>query len=1196
MKILQFGDLHLEKGNLDISGPALEAIVEIAERERPDLAIFTGDAVTKRGAFFPETAFIFRRAMERIATFCQRGAIAIDGNHDVLFDGSKSFVVGALAGLETTQSGTGRIEIVSGYPQDINLPGITIAAIPTFDRYRLRTSLDELEVMDKVLGVTEATYTDSGIVEAAVRGFLAGAKIEGKPLVAVYHGSIAGAKLGNEQVIRSGIDVPVRADAFSIADVVLMGHIHKAQVVDGPEGQTPMIYNGATCPLGWGEKAIEPSVVMVEVDETGFQGFERIALPVVSQMIEGRVELQADDKVSPFIRLSLFAEMAPAGSQVRITAAGPREVLSLIGNSTGDDLVETHNLRSVTIIKDPNEEKLAGRQVDRDVSIVDAVGIWSDMQVPEIDQDLRAQLVTLATEIEGQVQDERLDAKFDFDPISLQVKNFCQYGEAVLPLSEIKGATMFRGANTAGKSNLARAIPFALYKSIIAGDVMADLIRNGEKTAEVELEFESGGDRYRIKRVLKRGKDRAASSNLFFDVLEPDEKSDGTVLGEWVPAVEGTEPETQAKINDLVGPPDLFFAAAFADQNSIDALLNLRPAEMKDLLATVLHRNFQARVKIASGRRALAEVDRSKAETLIEELSRGFLDAEPAKELLSVNVKTSAEIQAELELISCDDELKADETAGVEEVAKAKAAAEGAEKRRLDLVELTTEKTRLNKAVDLLGVLRDGLPVLELAAASHDKGAEKLSQTAKNFHAARNEVDRLAPILSSAVDAVAAAKMAITSLDGLKEKKALEVDADLRVAQQKERSATRSADLVDRVPCGGEVLNGNMPGDPLVRPAVDCSTCELLGDAVKAKGTLAEVQELIETLRRKKETQAEAFGRERTGLEEERDRLDSIRADIADKADRAAAVVEAEAARHKTLTDAVARTTTSATDLAAAKARIESGAGAEDLLAQATEKVDALAGEVEDDSTIAARVAGAEARLSIVRKDLDERREKREKGEGELTKLARDRAAIEATLEKIEENALRVIELKDTSAAAEKEIVLFASYERALGRDGVPFLLLERYAIPEIQSRVNHYLEPTPWRVTIETDRASVTAGLKPGVYVYFTDERGRHPLSATSGAQSVAIGGSFRQGVADLHSSATGTVIRLAVQDEGFGAFDSENIKAAIETVRRIAERRESFIFISHIDAMESVADHIVEVFPNKETGSTITIDGAAA
>ena len=114
---------------------------------------------------------------------------------------------------------------------------------------------------------------------------------------------------------------------------------------------------------------------------------------------------------------------------------------------------------------------------------------------------------------------------------------------------------------------------------------------------------------------------------------------------------------------------------------------------------------------------------------------------------------------------------------------------------------------------------------------------------------------------------------------------------------------------------------------------------------------------------------------------------------------------------------------------------------------------------------------------------------------------------------------------------------------KATTRDGLPFMLLEQFAVPSLRERVNEYLGQTEFRITVETERQTQSGDLRNEIIVQFEDERGFHHLSAASGFQRTAIGIALRAALADLHADATGSEISFAAQDEGFGSMDAENL-----------------------------------------------------
>lgn len=168
-------------------------------------------------------------------------------------------------------------------------------------------------------------------------------------------------------------------------------------------------------------------------------------------------------------------------------------------------------------------------------------------------------------------------------------------------------------------------------------------------------------------------------------------------------------------------------------------------------------------------------------------------------------------------------------------------------------------------------------------------------------------------------------------------------------------------------------------------------------------------------------------------------------------------------------------------------------------------------------------------------------------------------------------------------------------YEQAVGRDGIPQLLLEQYAVPQLQDLVNRFLAETEFRVAVTTERDKQRGGVATGVFLQFTDSRGRHPLSAASGFQRVALGSALRNALAALHAASTGTLVWISIQDEGFGAYDEANLQAARETLVKMAAGRRWLFFITHVGGLQDIADTRINVVPGPGS-STLTIERNAA
>lgn len=159
-------------------------------------------------------------------------------------------------------------------------------------------------------------------------------------------------------------------------------------------------------------------------------------------------------------------------------------------------------------------------------------------------------------------------------PIRLKLTGFLSYRDPVEV--DFSGFNMacISGHNGAGKSSLLDAFTYALFGQ--ARKTGEALIHSASEIAEVALDFDYEGNRYRIQRILPRGK----STTLEFQVWDGER---------WRPLTERSIRETQAKIEQTLRLDyETFVNASFFLQGKADQFTQQRPGDRKRILASVL--------------------------------------------------------------------------------------------------------------------------------------------------------------------------------------------------------------------------------------------------------------------------------------------------------------------------------------------------------------------------------------------------------------------------------------------------------------------------------------------------------------------------------------------------------------------------------------------------------------------------------
>lgn len=160
-------------------------------------------------------------------------------------------------------------------------------------------------------------------------------------------------------------------------------------------------------------------------------------------------------------------------------------------------------------------------------------------------------------------------------PVYLRISGFLSYLEPVeIDFSNIDLACI-SGANGAGKSSLLDAITWALFGKARGKDEM--IIHTLAKAAEVILEFEYEGRRYRVQ----RNKQKEKSVTLEFFIQDDHQR--------WGVLTEHTVRETDASISRTLRLDyDTFVNASFFLQGKADSFAQQRPGDRKRIFGSVL--------------------------------------------------------------------------------------------------------------------------------------------------------------------------------------------------------------------------------------------------------------------------------------------------------------------------------------------------------------------------------------------------------------------------------------------------------------------------------------------------------------------------------------------------------------------------------------------------------------------------------
>ena len=199
--------------------------------------------------------------------------------------------------------------------------------------------------------------------------------------------------------------------------------------------------------------------------------------------------------------------------------------------------------------------------------------------------------------------------------------------------------------------------------------------------------------------------------------------------------------------------------------------------------------------------------------------------------------------------------------------------------------------------------------------------------------------------------------------------------------------------------------------------------------------------------------------------------------------------------------------------------------------------------------------------LGKAEKDLKTLKQESKKTNKTLLKLNGEVSSLKSNKEQIEE---RIQEVKDL----EEQNKLYDFYLNALGKDGIPYELIEK-ALPMIEGEVNNILgQIVEFGMQLEMDGKNINAQLVYGNQSW--------SLEMCSGMERFISGLAIRVALINVCNLPRPNFL---VIDEGFGTLDSENLQSLFMLFSYLKTQFDFVMIISHIDSMRDVVDNIVEI-----------------
>ena len=1151
MKLLVFADLHLKHGSpydrepgdrLEDQVKVGQRIVEIARERSCGLMVNGGD--TLDGATVQTEAYA---AFHRIFGDCEIPIVAVVGNntHDA---GRRKVKAPEIAALMSGMD-------VAVTPTIFERAGVAVACLPSCSISHLvavrgggdRAALNQ-EASDHLISAARGLREDCRRMYPDL------------PAILLGHWSVEGG------VTATGVEALTFAEPIlPLADIDAMqwaasffGHVHKPQNLTDHSNPTvqepwsPIVIPGSPLPLSFGEAGDHG--VWIFDTETGAAEF----VP-----IESRAFVAWDTPYPPELNedltenlLDQFDAAELEGAIVKLRYSATAEQAKRIDHRKLRDALYAAGASKVYAIEATVERETRAR-----VEISDKLG-----ELEALDLFLAAQEIEGPTAAAARERIARyLEALPGHDaaggaswkPLRLRASNFRSFEtlDVTFPdglfsiVGTVKDATAI-DSNGAGKSSIILGVDLCLFGAE-SRSLAPYLSRSAAGDLMLELTFECGGNRYRVRRGFSANGRGKATCDF----------EEGIEGVEWRPRTRETIKETDALICQTIGMTrDTYRNSVYLAQGARSiADPNVDPQARRELFFGSLGLDVTWTAAMD-----MARADKRECEAQRQELTGrvGTLEETIAgKEIVDLRLNVALDV---------DEGAKKDVGAAEQAVTSAQAKVTEAEK---------DESRRREYAARL-------------------KSAEQTWQALEEIDGLANvsqvQLAEIEPMIAEkqlATKDIAALAAGVTRLEGERET----LSAALRAAEtavrdrgeRAKRIEQRKAEIVALTAKAGAAESA--AGRVGTGEVATCQTCgQEIADAAAEKVRQGYLGEAAEAM-----AKAEALTLE-NGADELVDALD--------------ATVDAELAAIQ------ARAEEGANQIKATRAALENARAAEVSLASLNAQAASYREHIakaqvpgHDDAKQAAEVELQAARdavssIDTETPDLDALKRAAEAANYSLNvaqTTARD-AHTEVVKAEAELERIAMAETQLAEHAIERELLadehdLLCLCERACGKTGVPLFIVEHIAIPAVEEETDRVLQllGAPYRIEWRTQRETKDGNLTDTLDLIVLDADGEAPYETFSGGEASRIVPAVMLGFARFLNEHRGADCRMLLVDE-LPYLDASGSGALVDLLRTLVEsgQYESVGVVSHDPEVRDAFDTTIEITKDGNRSEVVSCD----
>lgn len=669
MKVLHTADWHIgqfkgpvEDGvnlrSLD-TVKCLEYMVEKAREEHPDLVCISGDV------FHQEQIGPVRYSDEMVTTTRIIDELSKASKFVVVMRGTPNHDgFGQFRVLTKMLEHNKKVAVVTT-PQVISTPIADIVCIPGFDKQEFRAKFPGLSAEEENLTWTK--YISEMVMGLRAQCSQTNIVADMVPAILMAHYTVPGCNMESGQTsFFSNFEPVIPRESLQTArfDAVLLGHIHRPQMLEGLEN---VFYSGAINAMNFNDEGQKRGFWIHEFEkkslkkghfyETPYRKFQTIKWDkedVAEYLRSGKMYLIEKDYTSSCMDAIVRLQYSCDTEQKKaLNIPVLQKDLYEIGAFYVAD-IEAESMMNIT------NRQLLSEESDPLLNLkkwLDEKCFTDSEKIVELAEPIIADAMKSSNTVE---------IHGVFKPVSIKVKNYRTYKEECFDFDDISFCTI-NGVNGAGKSSLFMdAISDCLFEETREGDNKS-WIRGTEdaRSGSIEFVFDIGESRFRVVRTrTKSGKPTLNLSQL---------NEDGT---DWLNLSKERIIDTQSEILRVLGMDSMTFrSCALIMQDQYGLFLQARKDERISILGNLLGLGIygimeqDARKRLGDAKRTLMQkkdavkikddiiASKGNPQEELEELEKEIESSEKLIGEISIDLKEAQELLVKYEAAkkNCED-------------------------------------------------------------------------------------------------------------------------------------------------------------------------------------------------------------------------------------------------------------------------------------------------------------------------------------------------------------------------------------------------------------------------------------------------------------------------------------------------------------------------------------------------------------